>query len=104
MNNPDQLLEVAKTSNCAQTLHNLAESTHSAVRRAVARNMNTLSNTLEQLAHDPVLNVSFMATQHPKCNVKREFSNCLNPCVTCEKDERTMVCVNCSTLEDYYRN
>jgi len=103
MNTPNQLLETAKTSTCSETLQELAQSSHSIVRRAVARNINTLSDTLETLAHDPVLNVSFMATKNPKCLVQREFLDISNPCVLCEKDERAMVCVNCPTLKEYYK-
>ena len=97
------LLEMAKTSICPQTLHNLASSSHTNVRRAVARNIHTLSKTLEQLAYDPVLNVSFIATKHPNCDVSREFKNTLNPCVSCKKDERKMVCENCKILQSYYK-
>jgi len=100
--NKETLLEQAKSSTCTKSLSQLATSTHTLVRRAVARNMHTLTKTLNSLARDPVLNVSFMAVQNPKCTRKREFSDISNPCVVCEKDERHMVCVNCPTLENFY--
>lgn len=103
MNSTNNLLDKAKTSNCTQTLHDLAQASDASIRRAVARNIHTLSDTLNKLATDPVLNVSFMATQHPKCTLKREFHDTSNPCVVCEKDERDMVCVNCQTLKEYYQ-
>lgn len=103
MDNGDKLLELAKTTNCKQTLHTLASSVNASVRRAVARNMHTLSNTLDRLSRDPVLNVSYMAVQHPNCTEKRDFLDTSNPCISCQKDERTMVCVNCPTLVEYYR-
>lgn len=103
MNGLDQKLETAKTSTCTQTLHDLAVCADATVRRAVARNMNTLSKTLDILANDPVLNVSFMATKNPNCLVQREFEDISNPCVQCDKDERHMVCINCQTLNAYYK-
>jgi len=103
MNTSNELLETAKTSTCSKTLHNLAQSSSSSVRRAVARNLHTLSDTLDTLANDPVLNVSFMATKNPRCLVKREFLDISNPCIYCEKDERELVCTNCPTLKEFYK-
>ena len=95
-------LDLAKESNDTKILEQLAHNVDATIRRAVARNINTPSGILSQLANDPVLNVSYMASSNPKCSEKREFSDTSNPCISCEKDERTMVCVNCSTLNAYY--
>lgn len=70
------------------------------VRRAVAKNRNVNVRTLNYLAMDPVLNVSFVAIQNPKCTVTRKFHETkLSKCVTCEVDERSLNCLACSFRE-----
>lgn len=96
----EELLEIAKTSSCQDVLDTLKEYPDSNVRRAVARNQHTSSQTLNFLAFDAVENVSFMAVQNPNCPTSREFKG-TNPCVSCQKDEREMVCSECETLEEY---
>ena len=98
-----ELLDIAKTSDSKEILDKLISSPDSTIRRAVARNKNTSSSTLEKLAFDAVENVSFMAVQNPQCRVHRTFK-ISNPCVICEKDERTMECTDCDTLNEYYIN
>ena len=96
------LLDLAKESNDSKILEQLAHNVDATIRRAVARNLNTPSGILSQLANDPVMNVSYMASLNPHCYDKREFSDTSNPCISCVKDERTMVCVDCSTLNTFY--
>lgn len=97
----EELLSLAKTTNCLDVLNKLTLHVNSTIRRAVARNQNSSSLILEKLAHDPVENVSYMAVNNPNCNVSRNFK-ISNPCVICEKDERSMKCTECDTLKDYY--
>lgn len=98
-----ELLDIAKTSDSQEVLDKLVSSPDATIRRAVARNSNTSSSTLEKLAYDAVENVSFMAVQNPQCKIDRTFK-ISNPCVVCEKDERTMECTDCDTLGGYYIN
>lgn len=95
-------LNMAKESTDPIVLEKLSHSFNTSIRRAVARNSNTSTECLNRLATDPVLNVSYMATNNPKCVIKRNFSDISNPCVVCEIDERTRNCTNCVTLELYY--
>lgn len=97
----EELLNIAKSTNCLNVLSKLTQSVDATIRRAVARNLNSSSDILEKLAFDSVENVSYMAVKNPNCSVSRNF-NISNPCVVCEKDERTMNCVKCETLEEYY--
>ena len=65
------------------------------VRRALARNPHLDKDKVNLLALDPVLNVSYLATQHPNCTVKREFEQNLSPCITCDIPEHTLHCHEC---------
>ena len=94
---------LAKTTSSLETLRELKNSRYSAVRRVVAKNHYTPSSILNELAYDPVENVSFIALQNPKCSVERKnYIPSNNPCVSCEKDELTMVCIDCKTLSNFY--
>jgi hypothetical protein len=87
------LVHLAKTTNCKDTLNHLADSQHMIIRRATARNKYTPPYTLEKLAFDTTLNVSVMAIQNPNYNINREFDMTeLGICVVCDKDERQMDC------------
>lgn len=70
------------------------------VRRALARNINIADEVLKKLAYDPVQNVAYMATKNPKSKIKRDFPEA-RVCVTCQKDERNLNCVNCPQLLEY---
>lgn len=97
----EELLNIAKSTDCLNVLNKLTQSVDATIRRAVARNRNSSPAILEKLAYDSVENVSYMAVKNPNCSISRNFS-ISNPCVICEKDERTMNCVKCETLEEYY--
>lgn len=92
----EEQLEIAKTTSCSKELKNLHLSQYMNVRRAVARNRNICNYVANNLAYDPVLNVSYMAIKNPKSTVKRNFDEkIITFCVMCEKDERHLDCVEC---------
>jgi len=99
-----ELYDLAYNTNEPDILKTLSSHSDSTVRRIVAKNRNTSTNTINTLALDPVLNVSYFATSHPKCTVKREYDDVSNPCISCTKDERVMTCTNCDTLNKYYQS
>lgn len=99
----EELLRLSKQSNCNKELAKLSESPYMLVRRAVARNRNTNSATLNKLLFDKVQNVAFAASMHRNCTQTRSFNDEKHPCVICEKDELTMKsqCPSCETLNNY---
>ena len=89
-------LNIAKSTSCPIELKSLHRSQYMNVRRAVARNMNISTEVANNLATDPVLNVSYMALQNPKSTVLRNLcEKSITFCVMCEKDERHLDCVEC---------
>ena len=98
----NEKLERAKSSSNLDELKKLVSETSMIVRRAIARNTNISSDIANSLAFDPVLNVSYMAVKNPKCTITRSFEekNLIN-CVTCEKDERHIDCVNCESKKKF---
>jgi hypothetical protein len=99
----DEKLHIAKTTTDSCVLSKLSNDAATNVRRAVARNTSTPSDVLYFLVNDPVANVSYMANQNPNCKDRRNFKDDLNPCITCQKDEREIYCVNCENLNKYYQ-
>ncbi len=97
----EELLNIAKSTSSLDILNILTLNMDANIRRAVARNKNSSPELLEKLAYDPVENVSYMAVNNPNCFVKRDFTQS-SPCVSCEKDERTLECTKCEILENYY--
>jgi hypothetical protein len=92
-----ELLELAYNTTDQKVFKILSSFENMFVRRAVARNINTPSKIVNQLANDPVQNVSFMALQHRNCTINREICNLnLHQCVICIKDERSMDCSGCN--------
>ncbi|WP_404319337.1 hypothetical protein [Malaciobacter canalis] len=92
----NEKLDIAKTSENLDELKVLADCESMLVRRAIARNKNIDEEIANLLAFDPVLNVSYMASNNPNCTQKRDFSNySLRGCVVCDKDERELNCVEC---------
>ena len=71
------------------------------VRRALATNNNITESILETLINDPVENVSYKASMHPKADVTKKFDENLRPCVTCEKAEKGLVCIGCPAISDH---
>lgn len=97
-----EVISIAKKSKCHQELSKLANHPSSLVRRSVARNSATPLEILLRLSYDPVMNVSYMAVNHPdNYLVQREFDEA-HPCVSCLKDELTMHCQNCPNLNAYW--
>lgn len=99
----DEMLRLSKQSSCNQELDQLSKSPYMLVRRAVAGNRFTSTDTLNKLAYDKVQNVAFVASKHHNCTQSRNFNEENHPCVMCEKDEVSMqtMCVNCETLNNY---
>lgn len=96
----DDLISLAlQTTNLDEMLF-LQKNPSMNVRRALARNRNLYDEVLNLLAYDPVENVSYMASQHPKILNKREFED-VRPCVNCEKDEKGLYCLECPKLTEY---
>jgi len=92
----NEKLDIAKTSDNLDELKTLVDCESMLVRRAIARNKNIDEEIANLLAFDPVLNVSYMASNNPNCTQKRDFSNySLVGCVVCDKDERELNCVEC---------
>lgn len=102
--NKKESLELAKKTSNTDILIQLAEHTETLIRRAVARNTYTPSWILKKLAHDPVLNISYMAVKNPNSNYKRKFLDISHPCVKCEVDERDRDCNNCKELFSFINN
>ncbi|MGB5868409.1 MAG: hypothetical protein WBG69_11115 [Arcobacteraceae bacterium] len=100
----DELLEIAKSSQCAEVLDALKHNCDNKIRRAVARNTYTSSKTLNDLLMDAVLNVSYMAVQNPNCTSKRVFGDVSNPCVQCLEDERYRNCDSCTIIQEFHEN
>lgn len=94
-------LELAYKSNDAIVLSQLAKDPNADIRRLVAKSKNSSKKTINSLAKDPVLNVSFIASSNPMCDIKRDFGKVDHPCVTCTKDERFLECIGCSLLKDF---
>ncbi|AXH08429.1 hypothetical protein CP960_11030 [Malaciobacter halophilus] len=100
--NLKQKLDIAKTSKKIEELETLVESESMLVRRAIARNENINEKIANQLAFDPVLNVSYMACKNSNCTQKRDFSSySLIGCVVCKKDEREIDCQTCKNKKVY---
>ncbi len=92
-----ELLELAYSSSEEKVLALLASFEDMIVRRAVAKNLYTGRNTINKLASDPVLNVSYIAAKHKNCTLNRVFSgsDINHSCVVCQEDERNMDCGRC---------
>lgn len=99
-----ELYDIANNTNEISILKKLSCHNDSTLRRIVAKNRNTPINIINTLALDPVLNVSYVASSHPNCTYKREYADLSNPCISCTKDERVIVCTNCDTLNNHYQN
>lgn len=97
----NEKLELAFKSSDDNVLESLAKDSCADVRRVVAKSKNISKEVINSLAADPVLNVSFVASSNPICDMKRDFKEVDHPCVMCTKDERFLECLNCSLLNEY---
>lgn len=95
--NEFELIKLAKTSSCENTLTALADSTFIKVRRSVARNSNANSFIANRLANDSASNVSYWATRHNNYQKQRVVQS-NDPCVVCSIDELQYhnTCSSCS--------
>jgi hypothetical protein len=88
----EERLSLAINSSDFGILNELMQSASSKIRRAVARNINTPKDVLNELAYDPVLNVSYKAMENPNCSIKREIDEEIHPCVSCNVAEDKKNC------------
>lgn len=102
-NNSDinELIEKALKTNDPKEMSFLVKSPYMGVRRALAKNSNTPSNLVNVLINDPVLNVSYPASIHPRSASSRAFSEDLPVCVTCKIAENQLICNACERKEDH---
>jgi hypothetical protein len=101
MINIDEELQLAISSSDITVLDKLKRSVNTVVRRALTTNIHTPKEILNILAYDPVLNVSYMATQNPNCSIKRDFNNISHPCIKCSEHIGSNSCNNCSALLEF---
>jgi len=94
----DELISLASQTTCENEAKQLAKSVYMLVRRALARNLNTPINILEELAFDPVLNVSYMAVQNPNISIERDF-HALPKCAVCQIPDSEVECSVCQHKE-----
>jgi len=92
----EELLELAYSNNEFQLFKKLSQNVSMHIRRALAQNIHTPQEILNQLAKDPVENVSYTAVNNKNCNINRTFRSNLHMCVMCDKDQRTMDCSLCN--------
>ena len=96
-----ELIDLAMTTASMTEMLFLRNHPSMNVRRALATNYNITESILETLINDPVENVSYKASLHPKSNVVKKFDENLRPCVTCEKAEKGLVCIGCPAISDH---
>lgn len=92
MSNNENVIELiiaAKETTDSKKLADLARHVNSSVRRAVARNIHTDSETIHLLLYDPAANVSVPASKHNRCFMKRKFLDdvLVHRCVICDFSE-----------------
>lgn len=97
----EELLDLALNTTNLKEMFFLKNYPSVNVRRALAQNVNIDEETLEHLYNDPVQNVSYMASIHPKSNHNLKTFKDLRPCVVCEKSELELYCTNCEKIEDH---
>jgi predicted nucleic acid-binding Zn ribbon protein len=94
----ETLITEALSTSDKKRLIELAKSKFMNVRRAVAQNKNTPTETLEVLALDCALNVSFKASQN--LNNQRKFDlDFEHKCITCNEPENKLNCASCNILQ-----
>lgn len=93
----EQIL-LAQKSNNINTLKELSNSVYITVRRSVAKNLSTPSETIDKLCNDPSQNVTYIANKFSK-NIKnkREIIT-TNQCVICDINEIDYINL-CKTCE-----
>ncbi len=99
--NIDEEISLALTSSDVEVLHKLKKHVAIQVRRSLTINKHTPKDILDSLAFDPVLNVSYMATQNPSCSIVRDFDHITHPCIKCREEVGSDSCKNCSALQEF---
>lgn len=94
----EQLIDLALKTTSLHDMFFLRNHPSMNVRRALASNNNISESILESLVNDPVENVSYKASLHPKVKERRDFDSSLRPCVLCEKSEKGLNCINCPLI------
>lgn len=98
----NEMVEMALTTSNTDIMSALVRCPFMLVRRALAKNAQVTSQIINLLSRDPVLNVSYIASQNSQCREKREFDmEELPVCVTCKVDERKMDCEKCTRKEEH---
>lgn len=90
----NELLELAVRTTSLEEMLILLENSSMNVRRALARNINITEEILQVLLIDPVQNVAYMANQHPKNKVRKDFGK-VRACVSCKVAENNLNCSQC---------
>lgn len=77
----------------------LLKSPYSNIRRNLALNPNVPTDIINELCEDPVVNVSFIATQHKNSTIKRTFrkEDSTHKCITCDLDPLYEKCNDCNS-------
>ncbi|MFA9372977.1 MAG: hypothetical protein ACERKK_02355 [Poseidonibacter sp.] len=90
----NEILELALRTTSLEDMLTLLQNSSMNVRRALARNINITEEILQVLLIDPVQNVAYMANQHPKNKVQKDFGD-VRPCVSCKVAENNLNCSQC---------
>lgn len=93
---------LAQNSQDISILKKLKNDFSAVIRKSVAQNLHTTKDIIHELAFDPVLNVSYLASKHPNCSIVRDFENTNHPCVRCKEDFIQIEnCTNCKKLTSF---
>lgn len=99
--NYEELLDLALNTTSFSEMLFLVDHNSMNIRRALSSNNNIHESILNMLIRDPVQNVSYVASQNPKNNEKREFYEQLRPCVLCDEKEHILKCEDCKKISDH---
>ncbi|MDD2886439.1 MAG: hypothetical protein PHY66_01460 [Aliarcobacter sp.] len=101
LKNINELIDMAlKTTNLNEMFF-LKEHSCMLIRRALAKNLNITQDIISTLLFDPVQNVSYIASINPNNKDNSRIFEDLRPCVTCEKHEKNLNCIDCPLVKDH---
>lgn len=102
LKNINELIDIAlRTTNLSEMFF-LKEHSSMLIRRSLAKNSNINQEIIDTLLFDPVQNVSYMASINPNNRDKSRVFENLRPCVTCEKHENNINCIDCPHVKDHH--